>query len=167
MRVKIGEIAEYCKFVDVSICHIPIEVTTAETDAFLAGRDWLEVPDDTFERIRESHLKQQKRDNEYMSISEHRIAGMEREKADELEDAVNEYAQSIALGLAAENDMIHAYRHSFNRIIIVLDKLKRYAEEADYIEKLLSLNIDDKDREKLTARLGKVKIKLEKQSRNG
>lgn len=127
----------------------------------------IDIPDNLEDIVNAARAKDEARELEYREISAHRIAGMEREKADELEDAVNEYAQSIALGLAAENDMIHAYRHSFNRIIIVLDKLKRYAEEADYIEKLLSLNIDDKDREKLTARLGKVKIKLEKQSRNG
>lgn len=167
MKVKVGELAEYCKCVDVSICHIPIDVMTAETDAILAGRDWIEVPDDTYERIRESHLKQRKWDSEYKTISAHRLAGMQCEEDGDIDEAVKEYAQSISLGLAAENDMLHAFHHSYNRIFVLLDKMKRYAEESEYITSLLSFNLDDLEREKLTARLDKVRVKLEKQSRNG
>jgi len=167
MKVKIGELAEWCKCVDVSIRNIPVDVMAAESTAVINGQDSYEVPDDIFARIKESHIKECKWESEYKSISEHRLAGMRCEADGDIDAAIDEYAHSITLGLAAENDMLHAYHHSFNRIFVLLDRVKRYAEEADYIDKLLSFNLDDREREKLTARLDKVKIKLEKQSYNG
>jgi len=127
----------------------------------------IDVPDNLEDIVNAAREKDEKRDTEYKSISKHRVAGMQCEEDGDIDEAVKEYAQSIALGLAAENDMLHAFHHSYNRIFVLLDKLKRYAEESDYITSLLSFKLDDREREKLTARLGKVKIKLEKQSRNG
>lgn len=139
-----------------------------EFKSILNGENaFIEIPDNLDEIVREARLKDERRDAEYKEISLHRVAGMEREADGDIDAAIDEYAQSITLGLAAENDMLHAYHHSFNRIFVLLDKVKRYAEEVDYIERLLSLNIDDREREKLTDRLAKTNVKLEKQSRNG
>lgn len=167
MKVKVGELADFCKFVDISICHIPEAAIAAENAAFLNGEECYEVPDDTYERMRASALRERKRDSEYQTISLHRVAGMEREAEGDIDAAIDEYAESIKLGLAAENDMLHAFHHSFNRIFVLLDKVKRYAEESDYIQQLLSFNLDSVEREKLTSRLSKVNAKLEKQYRNG
>lgn len=167
MKVKIGELADFCKFVGISICHIPEESIEAESNALIEGNEYYEVPDNIYERIRESALKERKRDSEYQEISTHRIAGMEREAEDDIDAAIIEYAESIRLGESAENDMYHAFAHSYSRIIILLDKVKRYAEEIDYIVALLNRSVSDSDRNKYSARLVKTKEKLKKQCERG
>lgn len=127
----------------------------------------IDIPDNLEDIVNTARAKDEKRESEYKAISAHRLAGMQCEEDGDIDEAVKEYAQSISLGLAAENDMLHAFHHSFNRIFVLLDKMKRYAEESEYITSLLSFNLDDLEREKLTARLDKVRVKLEKQSRNG
>ncbi len=92
---------------------------------------------------------------------------MEREAEDDIDAAIIEYAESIRLGESAENDMYHAFAHSYSRIIILLDKVKRYAEEIDYIVALLNRSVSDSDRNKYSARLVKTKEKLKKQCERG
>ncbi len=173
MRIKVEDFrAKFCGsdyrfglYVPESIMS---ECAEIEFKSILEGTDAvIEVPDNIEEIVNYAKAKDESREAEYNSISEHRLAGMRCESDGDIDAAIDEYAHSIALGLTAENDMLHAFHHSFNRIFVLLDKVKRYAEEADYIEKLLLFNLDDREREKLTARLEKVRIKLEKQSRNG
>lgn len=92
---------------------------------------------------------------------------MEREAEDDIDAAIIEYAESIRLGESAENDMYHAFAHSYSRIIILLDKVERYAEEIDYIVALLNRSVSDSDRNKYSARLAKTKEKLKKQCERG
>ena len=127
----------------------------------------MEVPDNIVDTIESNKLKQEKRDAEYNNISLHRVAGMEREAGEDIDEAIIEYAESIRLGEDAENDMYHAFAHSYARIIILLDKVKRYAEEIDYIEALLNRSISDSDRQKYSSRLEKTKEKLKKQCERG
>lgn len=173
MRIKVEDFrAKFCGPENRYGLYVPENIMSEcagiEFKSILEGTDAIiEVPDNIEEIVNAAKAKDEKRETEYNSISEHRLAGMRCETDGDIDAAIDEYAHSIALGLAAENDMLHAYHHSFNRIFVLLDKVKRYAEEADYIEKLLSFNLDDRERDKLTARLEKVRIKLKKLSHNG
>lgn len=82
-------------------------------------------------------------------------------------EIINEYAESIRLGENAENDMFHAFGYSYTRIIVLLDKVKRFAKEIDYIEAVLNHSMKDSERGKYAARLEKTKVKLVKQSNDG
>lgn len=173
MKMRIEDFrTKYCGEENRNGLYVPeeimVECAGIEFKAILDGCDAvIEVPDNLDEIVNQARSKDEKRENEYNSISLHRVAGMERETVGDIDAAIDEYAESIKLGLAAENDMLHAFHHSFNRIFVLLDKVKRYAEESDYIKELLSFNLDDREREKLVARLEKVNAKLEKQSQNG
>lgn len=147
--------------------YIPEYIWAMRNERFLSGAVDMEVPDNIVDTIESNKLKQEKRDAEYNNISLHRVAGMEREAEEDIDEAIIEYAESIRLGEDAENDMYHAFAHSYARIIILLDKVKRYAEEIDYIEALLNRSISDSDRQKYSSRLEKTKEKLKKQCERG
>lgn len=143
----------------------------AMVDALVAGEDLVEMPDNYWavlvKRDSEIKAKQAKWDSEYSEISLHRVAGMEREANGDIDEAINEYAESIRLGEAAENDMYHAYAHSYSRIIVLLGKVHRFAEEIDYVKSVLKHSLSDSERARYNERLEKTKVKLEKQSKNG
>lgn len=143
----------------------------AMTDALVSGHDSVDMPDNYWallvERDADIKSKQAKWDSEYSAISLHRKAGMECEANGDVDEAINEYAESIRLGENAENDMFHAFGYSYTRIIVLLDKVKRFAEEIDYIEAVLNHSMKDSERSKYAARLEKTKVKLAKQSNNG
>lgn len=127
----------------------------------------IEVPDDTFEQIELARCKSEKRDSDYHEISLHRVTGMDLEKKGEIDDAIVEYAESIKLGEDSEFDMFHAYAHSYHRIIVLLDKVKRYAAEIDYIEKYLEHITNEDERDRYNKRISKTRVKLSKQTANG
>lgn len=171
MVVKIKDIDQFIKDRKLSVlCQTEGEMV-AISDAFLSGKDEVEMPDDYWsllvERDSELKAKQSKWDSEYSKISLHRKAGMECEANGDIDEAINEYAESIRLGENAENDMFHAFGYSYTRIIVLLDKVKRFAEEIDYIEAVLNHSMKDSERGKYAARLEKTKVKLAKQSNNG
>lgn len=147
--------------------YIPENIITLCNSASFKADKYIEVPENIIEVIELNRENDSFRELEYESISQHRLAGIKCEEDGDIEGAINEYAQSIIEGLSARNEMLHAFHHSFDRIFILLDKTKRYSEEIDYIEKLLSFNLRDLEREKLMNRLGKVKLKLDKQNHNG
>lgn len=147
--------------------YIPEDIWALKNECFFSGAVEMEVPDNIIETIETNKQNQEKRDAEYNNISVHRVAGMEHEANGDIDEAISEYAESIRLGENAENDMFHAFGHSYTRIIVLLDKVKRYAEEIDYIEALLNRNLKEPERDKYIVRLEKTKVKLEKQSKNG
>lgn len=171
MKVDIMDVVHFIKDHNLSPrCQTEAEAA-AMTDALVAGSDFVEMPDNYWALLvkRDADIKSQqaKWDSEYSAISQHRIAGMEREAEDDIDAAIIEYAESIRLGESAENEMYHAFAHSYSRIIVLLDKVKRYAEEMDYIAALLNHSISDNDRSKYSARLEKTKEKLQKQCERG
>lgn len=171
MKVRLEDISRFIEDHNLSpLCQTEDEMVTI-SDASLSGKDEVETPDDYWsilvERDSEMKAKQAKWDAEYSAISLHRKAGMECEANGDIDEAIAEYAESIRLGENAENDMSHAFRYSYTRIIVLLDKVKRYAEEINYIESLLNRNLGASERDKYTARLEKTKVKLAKQSNNG
>lgn len=171
MVVKIEDINHFIDDHNLSpLCQTEDE-KVAISDAFIAGENTVAVPDNYWtlivERDSEIKARQAKWDSEYSEISLHRKAGMECEANGDIDEAINEYAESIRLGENAENDMFHAFGYSYTRIIVLLDKVKRFAEEIDHIEAMLNQNMKDSERGKYAARLEKTKVKLAKQSNNG
>ena len=171
MKVKIKDIHAFIKERNLPILSQTEDELAAESEAFLRGEDSIEVPNDYFELLlsRGSNIRAREKawDSEYSEISTHRVAGKEHEANGDIDEAIADYAESIRLGENAENDMSHAFRYSYTRIIVLLDKVKRYAEEINYIESLLNRNLGASERDKYTARLEKTKVKLAKQSNNG
>ena len=171
MKVRLEDISRFIEDHNLSpLCQTEDEMVTI-SDASLSGKDEVETPDDYWSilvaRDSEMKAKQAKWDAEYSAISLHRKAGMECEANGDIDEAINEYAESIRLGENAENDMFHAFGYSYTRIIVLLDKVKRFAKEIDYIEAVLNHSMKDSERGKYAARLEKTKVKLVKQSNDG
>lgn len=161
MKVSLEELFDYCNRNGISVANIPENVMCASTDAALKGEDTFEVSDNTFTLIDEAHRKDVERQKQYDDISACRLAGMKVEEED-IDDAITQYAEAIELGEASEFELLHAYRHSYDRIIILLSRTHAYAREAQYIERLLKHNLQQEDRDRLTARLEKTIAKIKK-----
>lgn len=148
---------------DISVIDIPEDVVLATNDAFLRGEERFEVSDNIFEVIDKSHRRNAERQKQYDDISVLRLAGMKAEEDGNTEDAIVKYAEAIRIGEASDFDLLHAYRHAYNRIIILLSRTHAYECEADYIEQLLKRHtLQDRDRTRLEERLRKTYIKINK-----
>lgn len=86
----------------------------------------------------------------------YQTAGIEFEKAGNLEAAIKEYEAAIAYGHEADKMSAHQYYYSFNRLCIIYRKLRLYDKEIATIEAALAEDINDKDRVYMTARLDKA-----------
>ena len=164
MRVRVKDFLESCTgFLSALPEDFIDECTRLEFDAALhGGVAEVDVPGSVLDRLTAAKDRQKRYDEEYSAISEHRVAGMSAEDAGDLGKAVQEYAESIRLGMAGEFGLLHAYYHSFRRVIVVLGKLKRYADECEFIEKFLTLELDERDRASMCSRLEKTRVKLQK-----
>lgn len=164
MKVDVNEfIARYCG--DDEYRHglfVPRDVHTAIMRCRLSGETVCEVSDNTFDLIEDARRKQELRDKTYNDVSVLRLAGMKAESDDDIDDAIAQYAEAIELGEASEFELLHAYRHAYDRIIILLSRTHAYAREAQYIESLLKHNLQEEDRDRLTARLEKTIAKIQK-----
>lgn len=96
-----------------------------------------------------SELKEKARLKTYNDVSALRLADMKVE-SDDIDGAIELYAEAIETGEASEFDLLHAYRQAYNRIIILLSRVRAYAREAEYIERLLKQHkLQDRDRIRL------------------
>lgn len=146
---------------------LPEYVDAAYMQCLLNGEDTAEVPD-SFERdveevVREYETEQQEveaRRSEESEVSKHRLAGMEKERISDNEGAMSEYAIAIILGEQSRFDLFHSYAHAYERLIVCLHKAKKYAKEAGYIERYLKYNLPEATRSKYSARLEKLKSKI-------
>lgn len=127
---------------------------TSSTEPFI------ELPDDIIEIIEKNKSDEEKYEKLYDMISSHRIMGMEKEQESDINGAIDEYSKSIEIG--ETTDMFHAYAYSYERIIILLDKMKEYNQEIRYISQYLQHDLDDKRKEKYQNRLAKLNSKLNK-----
>lgn len=148
---------------------LPQYFNDAFNECLLNGWNEIEVPDSFYKdatlaemQYNEEKVLQRKKDQEYQIISEYRLAGMEAEKKGDVFAAIDNYAKSILNGEQSEFGMLMAYAHSYERIIVCFHKLKDYEHEADYIQKYLSHNLDEKIRQKYSERLTKLQSKLNK-----
>lgn len=121
---------------------------------------FIELPDDIIEIIEKNKSDEEKHEKLYDMISSHRIMGMEKEQESDINGAIDEYSKSIEIG--ETTDMFHAYAYSYERIIILLDKMKEYNQEIRYISQYLQHDLDDKRKEKYQNRLAKLNSKLNK-----
>lgn len=163
MKINLEELFDYCNRNGISVANIPENVMLASTDATLKGESTFEVSDNTFMLIDEAHRKDVERQKQYNDISAFRLAGMKAENESNVEDAIVQYAEAIRIGEASEFDLLHAYRHAYDRIIILLSRTHAYAREAEYIEQLLKWHkLQDNDRTRLEERLRKTYMKISK-----
>lgn len=128
----------------------------------LSGDEFCEVSDSTLDVIEEAKRKDELRTLQYNNISELRLAGMKAESDDDIDSAIELYAEAIEMGEASDFDLLHAYRHAYDRIIILLSRTRAYAREASYIESLLKHQLQTADRERLVSRLQKTMTKIKK-----
>lgn len=162
MKISLEELFAHCERNGISVSNIPEDVMNASTEAMLKGEETFEVSDNTFSVIEEAHKKEVERQKQYNEISACRLAGMKAEDDDDIDEAIEQYAQAIEMGETSDFDLLHAYRHAYDRIIILLSRTRAYAREAEYIKKLLHHNLQDKDRKRLEERLQKTYAKINK-----
>lgn len=136
----------------------------AEIDALMSGEEAvIEVPDNIDDIVNEARKQDVLRDKQYLDISCARIAGMKAEEDEDIDSAIEHYAEAIELGEASAFDMLHAYHHAYNRIFVLLSRTHAYAREVELIERLLKHDsLQDDDRAKLNDRLQKTLKKIQK-----
>lgn len=163
MKISLEELFAYCERNGISVGNIPEDVMCASTEAMMKGEDKFEVSDNTFVQIDEAHRKDVERQKLYDDIYACRLAGMKDEDENNIDEAIAQYAEAIRIGEASEFDLLHAYRHAYDRIIILLSRTHAYAREAEYIEQLLKWHkLQDSDRTRLEERLRKTYMKINK-----
>lgn len=148
---------------------IPGYIHEAFNDCFLNNKDYALMPasfHDDIENARKEYEREknieQAREVDYQKISEHRLAGMEKEKNADNEGAISEYEVAIIFGEQSKFNLFHAYAHAYERIIVCLHKAKRFDKEASYIERYLKYDLSEAVRSKYTTRLEKLKSKINK-----
>lgn len=162
MKVTLKQLFDYCKQNNISVACIGSDVMMKSNDALLQGNEEFEVSDNIFDTIEEAHRRDELRTMQYNHVSELRLLGMKAEDADDDERAIELYAEAIEMGEASPFDLLHAYRHAYDRIFVLLSRARAYEREATYINQLLKHELQDADRERLAARLEKTLKKLNK-----
>jgi len=119
----------------------------------------IKIRDTIYEEIEQNKRSYEDREDDYQAVSELRLSGMAFDKQNDFDNAISAYKESIAKGEASRFDLFHAYAYSYERIIIILHKAKRYKEEAHYIACYMNYNIGSHKIEKYTNRLIKLKSK--------
>lgn len=142
--------------------YVPKDTLFKIMDCEASGVEFCDVPDSIFDDIEAARKQDELRTSQYNNISELRLAGMKAESEDDDERAIELYAEAIEMGEASVFDLLHAYRHAYDRIIILLSRTRAYAREASYIEQLLKHELQTVDHDRLTVRLEKTMTKLKK-----
>lgn len=139
---------------------IYIRCSQKELDLLLKDKSnpYIELPDNIDKVIEANKRKDEQEEALYNEISSYRLNGMDKEERGLINEAIEEYALSIEIG--EQTNMFHAYAHSYERIIILLHKLKDYENEISYISQYLKHNLSDRDIEKYRKRLEKIKSKI-------
>lgn len=147
---------------------LPGYIRKAFNDCFLNNKAYALMPSSFYDDVEnakqeyeQENIQQQAWEADYQNISEHRLAGMEKEKNADNEGAISEYAVSIILGEQSKFNIFHAYAHAYERIIVCLHKAKRFDKEASYIEKYLKYDLSEAARSKYSTRLEKLKSKIQ------
>lgn len=130
-----------------------------ELDSLLKGIDlsYIDLPDNIFDIIETNKREQEDRDNINNIISTHRIGGMNLEKEGNIEAAITEYKEAIKIGELSSLSRFSSYSYAYERVIILLHKIKDIEAEKQYIEAYLRHDISDKTKDKFTNRLNKLK----------
>lgn len=139
--------------------YIYIKCSNIETDILLKKRQdvYIDLPSNIYDIIEANKKEQENRDNLEIKISSHRVGGMNLEKEGNIEDAISEYKKAIEIGEQSSLSRFSSYAYAYERIIILLHKVKDIEKEKQYINAYLSHNISDKAKDKYTNRLNKLK----------
>lgn len=162
MKVNVKDfIARYCGGDDYRHgIFVPEDIRFEIMRCELEGIEFCEVSDNTFDVIEEAKRTQELRDLRYYEVSELRLAGMKAEGEGDIDTAIKHYSEAIEQGEASGFDLLHAYRHAYDRIFILLSRTHAYAREASYIKRLLKHQLQDADRKRLCDRLEKTVSKI-------
>lgn len=82
--------------------------------------------------------------------------GIKLEKEGMSEKAAASYEQAVAFGREADCMTVNQYFYSIKRLCIIYRKLHLYNKEIATINAALSEHLNDKDKERLSERLGKA-----------
>lgn len=138
----------------------------AMTDAFLAGYNNFVMPMADYEEALSFIAEKQKEAGLSGELQSYQNAGMDAEKAGELDAAVYWFERCIAFGESSPSLRISAYLHSVERLTVVYRKLKRYEDEVRVIRLGLSHRNDERVYDapfaRLETRLGRALELLEK-----
>lgn len=165
MKVSVNDfIARYCDGDEYRHgLYVPEDTQRQIRQCAVFGKQFCEVSDNTFELIEAAKNREEQRDRCYNDVSALRLAGMKAESDDDISAAIQRYSEAIELGEASDFDLLHAYRHAYDRIIILLSRTHAHDREAEYIEQLLKRHkLQDSDRKRLEERLRKVYMKISK-----
>lgn len=156
-RYKIGEFYDECRKLGLTP---PSCIMEMETDAFLNGIGYIDVPLSVFDEMELEKAKHDQWEIQYQRISSLRLQGMDDEKAGNIENAIASYRQCIEKGEQSNQPMFHAYSYAYDRIIILLHKTKNFDLEAQYINSLLKHDsLSESTFNKYQIRLNKLKQK--------
>ena len=138
---------------------IYVQCSQIELDSLLKGIElsYIDLPDNVIDIIESNKKEQEDKDNIYNVISVHRIGGMNLEKEGNIEAAINEYKSAILIGEQSSLSQFTSYSYAYDRIIILLHKIKDIESEKQYIKDYLTHDISDKIKEKYINRLNKLK----------
>lgn len=102
---------------------------------------------------------------EFSQLVTYQNAGMDREKAGDIEGAIEQYEYSVTFGLNSKRMGINNYYHSIERLAICYRKMKRYQDEVDLLEQAFEFDLNGKTRADVTHRLEKAKQLLNKSNK--
>ena len=140
---------------------IPEEVHDVLDTLYLQGEDYAVINDSVIDVIEEKKLDYYNRLAIIDEIGRHLNAGNKLEKVNILL-SINEYKESIRIG--EEIGAFMYYSYAYERLIILLHKIKDFESEKQYIQALLEYNLSDSRRQKYEERLTKLNKKLNEQT---
>lgn len=152
-KYKLGEFWNECQSKGLTP---PEDIMMQETELFLQGEEFIEIPLSIFDEMYKEKERQDKRDSECQEISSLRLAGIEKEKCGDVEGAISNYARCIEKGENADFDLFHSYLYAYKRIIVLLRKTKNADREIFYITSILKHALSDRESEKYTKRLNEL-----------
>ena len=138
---------------------IYIKCSQMELGMIAKGVDvaYIDLPDDIYDIIESNKKDQEYREDIDNRISNHRICGINYEKEGNIEDAISEYKKAIEIGEQTSLSRFTSYAYAYERIIILLHKIKDIENEKHYIQAyLLHNDIAEKTKEKYINRLNKM-----------
>lgn len=165
MKIKIEDFLNLP--IKVQICAPDDLCSTLINAYYFEGKKEYEVPDNFFDIIKQNVKNEELRKTNYDKIEEFRLSGMKFDKNKDIENAINQYSKAIELGETVDK-MFHAYAYAYERIFVLLHKIKDYQAEYQYLEKYLAheelnLKCHEKTRAKYQDRFDKLKNKLQQQ----
>ena len=137
--------------------YIPSDVSDFLDDLLLKGIDVAEIRDSVIQEIEDNRRKQEEWDAMFNLISKYRVAGIELEKVD-IDSAIQQYKRCIEIG--ETTDMFGLYRYAYERVIILLHRIKDFKGERFFVISLLKHDLDEDVKDKYQKRLIKLNQKL-------